>query len=162
VIINRSSTSRLEPGTESVLSIINLSLSTETLIGIVLQSIHEANWSTVCRDAFGDRTPSAVLRGLCTYCYSIGFYSSEEVAAAAVHEAGAKYLAAGYEPDWETIRTFRRRNAETLKEALSTVCRKALTVNAPFLLDEDENVTSSFAWEALTRAIQADSFALDF
>jgi hypothetical protein len=123
------------------------------LIRMVYEATEHPAWARMAFAGF-DTTPDPVLRSVVTYSYATGVFSSQDIEAAASHDPAMRYLCANHQPDWGTIRDFRRRNTPGIKLALARV----------FALALDEVQSAEHRYEAdqrLARAIQADSCALD-
>jgi len=150
-------------------------LGDNALIRCVYEAIQDVSWPKAVLDqqVEEDCTPDAVLRTLLVYSYSIGLYSVRDIEAAALHDATASYLAVGYRPKWATLRAFRRQNAPSLRQALTTLFRLASSTRsfdsgityaeysaARFCLEGPIQFERE-AEKRLRRAIQADSMASD-
>ena len=129
------------------------------LICAVYDAVQEPQWEVGHRSLETDPTPDRVLQSLLTYCFAVGIVGSEEVAAACRHDPAVRYIGARYAPKWETIRDFRRRQAEPLKHSLATLFQLLSEARCAPAASAD---LQRLATERLTRAMQADSHALDF
>ena len=151
-------------------------LNENTLIRCVYEATHEVSWpkAPLPHEAEGDLTPQAVLRTLLVYSYAIGVYSTRDIEAATLHDPVTIYLAANHQPEWSTLRVFRRQNAIPLRRALAALFRLAASCSGAFNCDLtyagystarfdlfDSNPFEHEADKRLKRAIQADSMALD-
>ena len=83
----------------------------------------------VRRGPVGEPTPARpeMLTTLLTYCYAVGLYASEDIELAARTEATIRYICAGYRPDEQTLRRFRRHHRNLLQTALVHVFKQVWT-----------------------------------
>ena len=75
-------------------------------------------------DASQEFRPQMMLT-LLSYCYAAGICGSQDIEWAAQSDKTVRYICAGKEPDWLTIRRFRRRNAELLRQCLAYILKHA-------------------------------------
>ena len=126
--------------------------------GRLIRMVYEAGASGVCRpEPTGDGTPEPVLQSVLTFCYATGIYGSQEIEAAAAHDPVVRYLCANHRLQWETIREFRRRKSLALEIAVARTFALALHDSPRFA-----NSYYSAAARALSCAVRADSYAMDF
>ena len=122
----------------------------------------------------GERTQTwDMLLGILTYFYAIGLYISDEIEGALngnANFASVQPLAFGNAPASAVLRRFRRANRGAIEQCLAEVFRAVYSgsaeANALGCCSKDTGgeVSMNFQNEAklrLTRAIQADSWAMD-
>jgi hypothetical protein len=149
---------------------LNISLSAPRLICSVFEAVQHVTWPKKVRAQDSDTTPDAILQSVLTYCYAIGILASDEIETAAVHDPVIRYLSANYRPKWEAIREFRRRNVKELKESLAVTFKLVTAIPASDsaysfgLFDRffPNQTFCNLAGQRLSRAVEADSHALDF
>jgi hypothetical protein len=127
-------------------------VETRALLRMVFESVHQVEWPNGKASSL-ITMPEPVLRTVLTYGYGIGILSSEDIAAATVHDETVRYLCANHRPTWQTVREFRRSNVPCLTEALAELFAKAAPAR---------NFNPRLAaTERLAAAIRADSAAMD-
>lgn len=149
---------------------LNVILESSRLICSVYEAVQSVAWGH--SQPIGiDPTPAPILQSLLTYCYAVGIVGSADIEWAAVNDPAARYLCANHVPAWETIRSYRRRHSEALKSALAGLFK--LLAHMPSetygacSLRRMERFSPNFnfhtlAAQRISRAIEADSHALDF
>jgi hypothetical protein len=117
------------------------------------------------------RLSQPILMTLLTYCYAIGLYGSKDIEVHTQMDRTVRYLCARNYPDWNLLRTYRRRNKDALRVCLEHLFAAAwqlrqsqaalpggVAVVPPV---EPSNRFAAEARERLARAVQADSIAMD-
>jgi len=149
---------------------LNLTLEATRLICSVYQATSQVNWPPAQSRFISDVTPPAILQSLLTYSYAVGHFSSDEIESAAIHDPATRYLCANYTPRSETIRDFRRQHSASVTASVAQLFKiiTAATPQTYSALSFDRlpvlppiHSFQSLAQQRLTRAIQADSHALD-
>ncbi|MEO8426743.1 MAG: transposase [Verrucomicrobiota bacterium] len=98
------------------------------LVGSALEAVQTVNWGVYpVTDAAQEFRPQMMLT-LLSYCYAAGICGSQDIAWAAQSDKTVRYICAGKEPDWLTIRRFRRRNVELLRQCLAYILKQAWTL----------------------------------
>jgi hypothetical protein len=98
------------------------------LISMVRDAVQAVDWPHKESNFKIDESqcfPSTLLMTLLTYCYAKGIYSSEQVAEAVKLDPTLRALFEKVRPEAETIRKFRRRHHEDVKQCLLWVLRFA-------------------------------------
>jgi transposase len=100
------------------------------LVGLALEAVQTVDWRVYpVTDDNKEFRPQMMLT-LLSYCYAAGICGSQAIEWAAQSDKTVQYICAGKEPDWPTIRRFRRRNAELLSECLAHILKHACTLKA--------------------------------
>lgn len=144
-----------------------ITLKAGALMAAVYDAVQQTRWIPRQPDSAADATPEAVLRTVLTFCYATGINSSEEIETATVHDPVVRYLCANHRPNWETIREFRRTNVSSIKIALARLFQGVLqngsrlypALSMSRFIPAGDYTTA--AGLRLSRAVQADSYALD-
>lgn len=165
---------RTEDFSETRKVILHEDFSIPVAAGKLIRHVYDAtghlNWSPTAAAAKGDRPANRMLSSLLTFCYATGIYSSQEIGEAAQHDPVVQYLCANHRPQWEVIRDFRRLNSTGLQVSLSRLFQVVIQDGSRHRLYVDfslgqlvsEKDCIAAAGQQLKRAVQADSFALDF
>ena len=91
------------------------------LVGLALEAVQTVDWRVnPVTDDNQEIRPQMMLT-LLSYCYAAGICGSQDIEWAAQSDKTVRYICAGKEPDWPTIRRFRRRNAELGRRASPTL-----------------------------------------
>ena len=80
---------------------------------------------------------------LLSYCYAAGMCGSQDIEWAAQSDKTVRYICAGKEPDWLTIRRFRRRNVELLRPCLAYILKQAWTLRTAHESSSEPIIDSS-------------------
>ena len=158
-------------------------LGTTELIKLVLEAVQKVDWSfpplRTLAEQSRDFRPQMLLT-LLTYSYASGLYDSEEIEAAVYSDPTISYLAAKTFPDRRTLRRFRRRQRELVKQCLIHVLKEAwrrqfgpeaetsaawpcyeATVGKPWFASSDLRQIYFAAEERIDCAVFLDSTAVD-
>lgn len=153
-----------------------------TLVGMVLEAVNEIPLPMPERNfqyRGGSYRPQMLLT-LLSYSYATGLYGSMDISSMVSQEKTLKYICAGNEPEWQTLRQFRRNYHQELQEVLIVVMQRVREMKFPKVNKTSGNDSGylgnalsrwnskSMVFDAVTEAkrrlqlaIAADSIAMD-
>ena len=100
------------------------------LVALALEAVQTVDWRVYpVTDDSQEIRPQMMLT-LLSYCYAAGICGSQDIEWAVQSDKTVRYICAGKEPDWLTIRRFRRRNAELLRQCLAYILKHACVLRA--------------------------------
>ena len=100
------------------------------LVGLALEAVQTVDWRVYpVTDDSQEFRPQMMLT-LLSYCYAAGICGSQDIEWAAQSDKTVRYICGAKEPDWLTIRRFRRRNAELLRQCLAYILKHACALRA--------------------------------
>jgi len=161
---------------------LSLYIGKKTLVKLILDAAPQIRAGAAeCEGpAEGAVFQPAMMLTLLTYCYATGVYGSGDIELNIRRDAMTRYLCAKAYPDMDMIRSFRRDNRLKIKQCLAGVLRRVWELR--FCGDDAEPIeghsyldSSLSRWtrampapdfndeaeERMTRAVHADSMALD-
>jgi len=95
------------------------------LVGLALEAVQTVDWRVYpVTDDSQEFRPQMMLT-LLSYCYAAGICGSHDIEWAGQADKTVRYICAGKEPDWLTIRRFRRRNVDLLRQCLAFILKHA-------------------------------------
>jgi hypothetical protein len=142
------------------------------LVALALEAVQTVDWRVYpVTDDSQEIRPQMMLT-LLSYCYAAGICGSQDIEWAAQSDKTVRYICAGKEPDWLTIRRFRRRNVELLRQCLAYILKHACALRAgrgsssePIIDCSESNLDHQIACAVRNRidaAIFLDTVANDF
>jgi hypothetical protein len=100
------------------------------LVGLALEAVQTVDWRiNPVADGSQEFRPQMMLT-LLSYCYAAGICGSQDIEWAAQSDKTVRYICGAKEPDWLTIRRFRRRNVELLRQCLAYILKHACALRA--------------------------------
>ena len=95
------------------------------LVGLALEAVQTVDWRVYPVTEDSQEIRPQMMLTLLSYCYAAGMCGSQDIEWAAQSDKTVRYICAGKEPDWLTIRRFRRRNVELLRQCLAYILKHA-------------------------------------
>jgi transposase len=161
---------------------LSLYIGKKTLVKLILEAAEgiDAGWTGAGAEAIDSHAfQPAMMLTLLTYCYATGVHGSADIELEIRRDRMTRYLCAKTYPDLDAIRSFRRQYRLKLKQCLAAVLCRVWELR--FCGDDAEPIdgryigTSPSRWtdampvpkfdseaeERITRAVRADSMALD-
>jgi hypothetical protein len=100
------------------------------LVGLALEAVQTVDWRDHPVTDDGQEFRPQMMLTLLSYCYAAGIYGSQSIEWAAQSDKTVRYICGAKEPDWLTIRRFRRQNAELLRQCLAHILKHACALRA--------------------------------
>lgn len=94
---------------------------------------------------------------LLTYCYSASIYGSRDIEWYMIHDRTIRYICARTFPDWQSLRRFRRRHRELVRECLAYVMKQTWALK----FDGGEADYVGYEWFESEFLSQVNTEALD-
>lgn len=99
-------------------------IAEDHIVHFIIESVEALNMESAKFNERGTGSaqyPPSLMLALLVYCYATGTFSSRKIERLSYENVAVRYLCAGHHPDHDSICTFRRNNAQLLKDCFSEV-----------------------------------------